>query len=207
MTNNLIGVLVDRSGSMGSCREDMEGGLASLLEKQAEESRKTMVTLAQFDTVYDIVYGPTMISDVPRYSLHPRGGTALLDGMGRFITEVGESLAAMKEHKRPERVLIVIITDGYENSSKEWTRERVRELIAQQRNVYSWEFVFLGANIDAMAEAQSFGIQRGSAMTFATANAGATMDSLNSYVSSYNTTGAAAFTPEDRENAVEPSTP
>lgn len=210
MTNKdltLIGILVDRSGSMQSCRTDMEGGIRSLLAEQAKADNPIEVTLAQFDTTYDIVYPPTPIKVAPTYVLQPRGGTALLDGMGRFITETGEALAKKKDKNRPGKVLIVIVTDGEENSSNEWTRKAVKDLITQQRGIYNWEFVFLGANMDAVAEADSFGIARGSAMSFRTANSGVTMDSLSSYVSTYNTVGAAAFTAEDREDAVSPSTP
>lgn len=210
MTNNtmLVGVLVDRSGSMSSCRSDMEGGLATFLAKQAEVGGKTQVTLAQFDTDYDIVYPPTPIADVPPYHLVPRGMTALLDAMGRFITETGAALAAQKEHKRPGKVLISIITDGLENSSHEWTRERVKELVEQQRNVYDWEFVFLGANMDAVAEGASFGMQRGSSMTFDTANVRSTMDSLSSYAVAYASAAPGAsvsFSEEDREQALKDS--
>lgn len=210
MTNpdlTLIGILVDRSGSMQSCRIDMEGGIKSLLAEQAKADNPIEVTMAQFDTTYDIVYPPTPIKAAPTYVLQPRGGTALLDGMGRFITETGEALAKKKEKNRPGKVLIVVVTDGQENSSHEWTRKAVKDLITQQRSIYQWDFVFLGANMDAVAEADSFGISRGSAMSFNTANSASTMDSLSSYASTYNLVGAAAFSAEDREDAVLPSTP
>lgn len=218
MTNpdlTLIGILVDRSGSMNTCRADMEGGIASLLEEQAETDNSIEVTLAQFDTTYDIVYPPTAIKDVPKYVLQPRGGTALLDAMGRFITETGEALAKKKDKNRPGKVLIVIVTDGYENRSNEWTRPAVKALITQQRGIYNWDFVFLGANMDAVSEADSFGIARGSALTFNSqymppgifTSSAAGPSVLGSYVDSYVTTGRAAFSAEDREDAVTPSKP
>lgn len=205
----LIGILVDRSGSMNSCRSDMEGGIRSLLDKQVDEPVTTEVTLAQFDTTYDLVYPITPLSEIPDYVLIPRGGTALLDGVGRFVTSVGEDLAKRKESKRPSKVLIVIVTDGYENSSKEYTANGVKALIEQQKDDYDWDFVFLGADIDAVATAEGMGISRGSALTFSRHNApGVFTSSVGNYVSSYNTVGRAAFTAEDREDALaDKSTP
>lgn len=200
----LIGLVVDRSGSMSSCASDMEGGMATFLKMQADEDSNTKATLAQFDTKYELVYPPTPIEDVPKYHLIPRGRTALLDAVGRFITDVGQALADQPERKRPGKVIIVIVTDGMENASQEWTRHAVRDLIAKQKNQYNWEFVFLGANMDAVKEAAAFGIQRSSAMTFDTANVSRVMgQSLSNYVTSYNAVGAAAFSDEDRKEAME----
>jgi uncharacterized protein YegL len=204
----LIGMVVDRSGSMSACRDEMQDGLEKFFEKQRGiEGKDVKATLAQFDTEYELVYPPTPIKDVPTYRLVPRGSTALLDAMGRFITEVGADLAKMKESRRPSKVLIVVVTDGMENASREWTREgAVRELVQQQQRDYNWEFVFLGANMDAVREARNFGIHARSAMTFDTANSGVTMDNLARNVVSY----AAAAGPssynwsdDDRKSAMQ----
>lgn len=206
MTNSdltLIGVLVDRSGSMSSCREDMEGGLNTFVKNQAKLPGDAELTLAQFDTVYEIIHSPKPINDVPYFVLSPRGCTALLDAMGRFITEVGEHLAARAEQDRPGKVIMCIVTDGYENSSKDWTRADVRKLVEQQQNDYQWEFVFLGANIDAVREAASFGIARCSSLTFNTAKAGQTYAVMDSYVADSRSGLSASFSEEDRKRAME----
>lgn len=204
-THTLIGILVDRSGSMASCREDMEGGLNTFIDEQAKEPGTCDVTIAQFDTVYEIVYAPTPIDQVERYTLTPRGGTALLDGMGRFITEIGEALCGQDEAQRPGKVIIAIVTDGHENSSNDWNREMVRKLVEGQRDDYQWEFVFLGANMDAVAEARSVGIGRGSTMTF-DSNSPVAMasayNSMSSYVTSTRSGAAASFSEEERADAV-----
>lgn len=199
----MLGVLVDRSGSMEAMRNDMEPGLAKLLEEQAKEPGQCQVSLAQFDNEYDQVWTLRDIKNVPHYSLVPRGSTALLDALGRFISDVGAELASRPEEERPGKVAIVLITDGYENSSKEWTKSQVKELVEKQRNDYNWDFVFLGANIDAMAEGGDLGVAAASSMTFSGANAAAAMGSVSNYISSYRTSGVASFSDQDREKAME----
>lgn len=215
MTNpnrTLIGILVDRSGSMETMKHDMEGGIDSFIESQQLLDPDGMpipgacdVTLAQFDTSYDIVYGPTPIDRAPHYQLVPRGGTALLDGIGRFVTEIGASLNRRPEHLRPEKVLIVIVTDGEENSSQRWSQRAVHDLVTQQQDVYRWQFVFLGANIDSFAVARSFGIASNSTMDFS--DAPVAMASMANYATTYRSTGAAAFTDQDRADAMGPTGP
>jgi hypothetical protein len=151
----LLAVLVDRSESMASCRSDMEGGLNTFLESQAQQPGLLDVTLAQFDTEYEIVFAPTRFTGMGlRYILVPRGNTALLDAMGRFITETGEALAIKPEDERPGKVIVCTVTDGEENSSVDWGKDDVKKLVEQQHDQWQWEFVFLGANMDAVAEAR-----------------------------------------------------
>jgi uncharacterized protein YegL len=205
MTNadlTLIAVLVDRSGSMAQCRDDMEGGLNTFVESQASEPGDAEVTLAQFDTTYELVWPLGPINDAPKYTLMPRGCTALLDAMGRFITEVGEELAKRDEGDRPGKVIVCIVTDGLENSSVDWTRESVKTLVERQRDQWQWEFAFMGADIDAVQEAASVGIPQKSSLTFDKANARATYAMTNNYVSTLRVGGKAAFTDEDRKSAV-----
>lgn len=148
-----LALLVDRSGSMEAIRADAEGGLKSLLADQRALDGELTIDLFQFDTVYE------KVEDIDGWTLRPRGATALLDSMGRSITEVGEGLAARDEDERPEKVIFVIVTDGYENSSVEWTRERVAELVKRQTDEWAWEFVFTAANMDAVDEGTSLGIR------------------------------------------------
>ena len=205
MTNtelSLIAVLVDRSGSMAQCRDDMEGGLNTFVESQAGEPGDAEITLAQFDTKYELVWPLCPINDAPKYTLVPRGCTARLDAMGRFITEVGEELAKRDEADRPGRVIVCIVTDGYENSSVDWTRGRVKELVEQQARQWGWEFVFLGADMDAVQEGATVGIPHKSSLTFDKGNARDVYSRASNYVSKLRAGADAAFSDDDRKSAV-----
>lgn len=153
-----ITLVVDRSGSMQAIRDDAEGGVNAFLQEQAKQSGDALLTLVQFDTEYEFVHRAVPIKQVPSYTLTPRGNTALLDAVGRAVNETGERLAKMAEEDRPGLVVFVITTDGQENSSKEFTKAQVKELIEKQQSQYKWQFTFLGANQDAFAEAGGMGI-------------------------------------------------
>ena len=139
----LIAVLLDRSGSMESIKTDTEGGFDAFIAEQRKESLDIRVTLAQFDTEYDVVYANRPVSDVPPLELQPRGMTALYDAVGRLVTDVGAELAALPDEERPARVTVVVLTDGHENSSREWTHKAVGKAIRRQERDYAWDFVFL----------------------------------------------------------------
>lgn len=162
-----ITLVVDRSGSMADVREDAEGGVNTFIAEQAKEPGEALLTLVQFDTEYDFLHKGVPINEVPHYELHPRGMTALLDAVGRAINETGERLVAMGEQDRPGLVIFVVMTDGLENSSKEFTKAQIKEMIERQQNDYSWHFTFLGANQDAFAEAGAIGIHANGAATYA----------------------------------------
>ncbi len=161
----LIAALLDRSGSMARLKEATEDGWRELVNEQRGEPGQCEVTLAQFDTEYEVLYPPTDIAAVPEFVVDPRGRTALRDASGRFITEVGEQLAALPEDQRPGKVICLIMTDGHENASEKWTWEAVKALITQQREVYGWEFIFLGANIDAVEVGRRMGVHADDALT------------------------------------------
>ena len=170
MTNSnhtLIAALLDRSGSMASSKAATEDGWRELINEQRQEPGQCQVTLAQFDTRYEVLYPATDIGAVPEFVVEPRGSTALLDATGRFINEVGGVLAVLPEADRPGKVICLIMTDGMENASHEWTWDALKALITQQREVYGWEFIFLGANIDAVEVGARMGMDRDKAMTFA----------------------------------------
>lgn len=207
MTNTdltLIAALLDRSGSMATIKSDTEGGFNAFIEEQRNQPGKVDVTLAQFDTEFDWVYRNVAVADVPLLHLEPRGGTALLDGMGRLITEVGDELRTRPDHLRPGLVVVVITTDGHENSSRLWTKADVRSLITQQQDIYKWKFVFLGANMDAVAVGASYGIPRGQSMSYTHDSYGtqvAYAAASNLVTSTRGGNLAASFTDEDRKEA------
>lgn len=158
-----IVVVLDRSGSMAVVRKDMEGGFDHLIEEQKKAPGKCRVTLAQFDDQYELVYSGVPVGKVPKLHLYPRGYTALLDALGKTINETETRLSSIKE--KPQ-VLFVVITDGAENASKEFTGEQVFDMIKHKRDKSHWEFVFLGANQDAIKTATNLGISATNSITF-----------------------------------------
>lgn len=162
----LVAALLDRSGSMQSIADDMRGGFDSYIAAERGQPGVTLVTLAQFDDQYDVVYENAPITSVPPLDMEPRGMTALLDAIGRFVTEVGAGLAALPEPERPGEVTVLVMTDGHENASREWTKESVRNLISHQETDYGWDFVFLGANMDAVDVGSELGFAPGKSLTY-----------------------------------------
>lgn len=162
--------VLDRSGSMASIREDAEGALNAFMESQRkfnkEHDQKANVTLVQFDTEIETVWENTPIEQAAMYKLQPRGWTRLLDAIGQTINNVGKRLSGLPEKERPGKILFVIITDGLENSSKEFKKIQINEMITHQREKYSWQFNFLAANQDAIQEAEMLGMSGKTAMNF-----------------------------------------
>lgn len=153
--------IIDRSGSMDRLTQDTIGGFNSFIENQKKEAGEAKLTTVLFDDNYEVLHDGVDLKDVKpltdkEYSA--RGMTALLDAIGKTITDVGHRLNNTPEEERPEKVMVIITTDGAENASKEYTKSKVKEMIEEQTNKYSWVFMFLGANIDAVSEAQSIGI-------------------------------------------------
>lgn len=167
-----ITIVLDRSGSMASVAEDTKGGFDTFIEEQKRHPGEANVTLVQFDTEYEFVHRAVPVGTVPKLVFVPRGYTALLDAIGRAITETGERLGKTPETDRPAKALFVILTDGYENSSKEFSKPRIAEMIKHQTEVYKWQFVFLAANQDAIAEAGNLGIGAGNATNYVPTSAG-----------------------------------
>lgn len=176
---NEILLIVDRSGSMCSCRTDAEGGINTFIEEQKKVPGEARLTLVQFDTEYDFVHRAMPIHEVPPYTLVPRGSTALLDAIGRGVNETGKWLADTPEALRPGLVTVVIVTDGQENASREFSKAKVREMIAHQRTKYSWKFLFLGADENAVAQGVGLGINASAAAQYNTANSHTVYRSLS----------------------------
>lgn len=178
MTNsNLthIAFLLDRSGSMHSIKDDTEGGFNAFIAEQRKEPGECRVTLAQFDNEYEEVYRDLPLAEVPALRLVPRGSTALLDSIGRLVTSTGERLAALPEDERPGIVIVGIMTDGHENASREWTHPAVKALIEQQTKTYGWQFLYLGADQDAIEVGSSIGVAAANSMTYSRGKVAAVM--------------------------------
>ena len=163
-----LNIILDRSGSMSSIADDMVGGIKTFLQKEKETGDETKVSFYQFDDKYEAIFEDKDIKETLDINLNPRGSTALLDALGRTITSVGEKLSKMSENDRPNRVLFLVITDGYENASKEFTSDVIKEKVKHQRETYAWDFVFLGAGEDAvLAQHAGLGIGASSSKGFA----------------------------------------
>jgi hypothetical protein len=167
--------LLDRSGSMQSIKDDTEGGFNAFIEEQRRQPGECRVTLAQFDDQYEEVYRDLPLADVPPLHLLPRGSTALLDSIGRLLGETGSRLASMPEDQRPGIVVVGIMTDGHENASRELTHAHVKGMIEQQTKDYSWQFLYLGADQDAIEVGSSIGVSPAHSMTYSRGRVAAAM--------------------------------
>jgi hypothetical protein len=190
-----IALVMDRSGSMTRIRDDAEGAIETFLADQRKLPGKASFTFVRFDDRPELVHMLVPLDSVDKIRLEPRYSTALYDAIGYTIAQLGEKLAAIPEDERPGKVLFAIMTDGLENASSEWTRSMVFEAISRQRSEYQWDFVYLGANQDAMAEGARIGVPADSALTFAATPEGtrAGGQSLSAYAGSYRSTGVGDF--------------
>ena len=161
--------VLDRSGSMSGLEKDTIGGFNSMMEKQKTESGEVLVTTVLFDNRIEQLHDRLDIramAPLTEKDYFVRGSTALLDALGSTITRVARNHHRMAKDYRPEKTMFVIITDGYENASREYSRARVKELIEHEKSKYGWEFLFLGANIDAVATAETMGIDKDYSVDF-----------------------------------------
>ncbi|MBQ2567986.1 MAG: VWA domain-containing protein [Clostridia bacterium] len=161
--------ILDRSGSMGGLEADTIGGFNAMIEKQKKEEGEAYLSTLLFDTTVDVIHDRLPLDQVPAMTdkeYYVRGCTALLDAVGGAIHHIGNIHKYARKEDVPEKTLFVITTDGMENASREYTYERVRAMIERQEKKYGWEFLFLGANIDAAAEARRFGIDAAHAVDY-----------------------------------------
>ncbi|HWJ83604.1 MAG TPA: vWA domain-containing protein [Nocardioides sp.] len=184
--------LLDRSGSMQSIKSDIEGGFAAFVEEQRKAPGQCRVTLAQFDDEYEVVYSSVPLETVPPLDLRPRNMTALLDAMGRLITSAGAELAALPEDERPGTVIVAIMTDGLENASHEWTHPAIKALVEQQTKDYAWQFLYMGADQDAVEVGQSIGVAAAASVTYGRGKAREAMAMSGAKLSAYRAAKAAA---------------
>lgn len=161
--------ILDRSGSMAGLEDDTIGGYNAMLEKQKKEPGEAVITTVLFDDSYELLHdrinlkGIRPITDKEYYV---RGTTALLDAIGRTINKIINVQKNTSEDERAANVMLVITTDGMENSSREFTYDRISKMIEHQKSKYGWEFIFLGANIDAVDTARQLGIDEDRAANY-----------------------------------------
>lgn len=159
-TSELVFIL-DRSGSMSGLEKDTIGGFNSLIQKQRKEKGKCYVSCVLFDDVQEVIYDRVPLNEVKKMTqkqYYARGCTALLDAMGGAIHHIGNVHKYSKEEIG--KTLFIIITDGLENSSKRYSYASIKKMIERQKEKYGWEFIFIGANMDVIQEANKFGIDQ-----------------------------------------------
>ena len=161
--------ILDKSGSMAGLESDTIGGYNSMLAKQQAADGECRITTVLFDHNYELLHDRAdihAVSPITDKEYYVGGMTALLDAVGLTISKIVRAQKSVAKEQRAEKVMFVIITDGYENASKEYSSDKVKKMIERQKTVYDWEFVFLGANIDAVETASSLGISADRAVDY-----------------------------------------
>ncbi len=154
--------ILDRSGSMSGLESDTIGGYNGLLDKQRNEVGEAVITTVLFDDKYELLHDRINVKGVAPITnkdYFVRGMTALLDAVGKTIVKIESAQAHTTEDERPEKTLVVITTDGMENASREFTKDKVKEMVERMQKNHGWEFIFLGANIDSVKTAGGIGIR------------------------------------------------
>jgi hypothetical protein len=204
-----ICLLVDRSGSMQRIRQSAEDAINEFILGQATAAVQHLdhrtIRLAVFDNEYQLIHSSRPAGECPRFFLSPRYSTALLDAMGKTITEFGAELAMLPAEQRPGTVIVAIMTDGLENASYHYKYDQIAAMVKHQQDVYQWQVLYLGANQDAIEVAARLGIDRDHAITYDANDIGtrSVVGSVSGYVATASAGGPAAFTDDDRKTAAE----
>ncbi|MDA7843779.1 VWA domain-containing protein [Pontimonas sp.] len=195
-------LIIDRSGSMSSIRDDMVGGLTTLVEAQEKLPGLLTISMVSFDNEVELQH-QMATPDSVKIQLEPRGMTALYDAMGFGLNTLQASIDALPDHAKPGTVQVVVVTDGAENASSEYTGSTVKQLVIEKTTQHNWDIVFLGANQDAVMKAAELGIEHDRSMTYGANSDGVThaSESLNRYVSDRRSGSKTQFSPEERRRS------
>lgn len=165
-------MLIDRSGSMESCKQTMEKGILKFLEAQRKEEGTCTVTAARFNYEYQLLYEHQDIQSIGPVTIEPKGMTALYDSMYRLIEDAGKALNQLPENEKPSNVLYLTITDGIENASTDINGPQLAKLVRQQEEQYNWNFTYIGANHDSFLTANNLGMRVNTSLNYRTNEAG-----------------------------------
>lgn len=225
MSKHLMIMLIDASGSMAQIKEETESGVATLIEEQAQNRDETRVSLSEFTSVphlegghlaYRVMYMNMPIEQVPAYRLHPTNGTPLYDAVARVVADHKDLLRDMPEKERPDRVTLVIATDGLENMSRHNTAADVERLLVKVQRPFKddtapktqihkrgWNVIYMGANQDAIVEAGKMGIGTGSSITYSNQSTEASYGVVSRAMTRSGLTGkSVAFTDDERAETI-----
>ena len=196
-------LIVDRSGSMSNLATEVSGSINKLIEDQAAvEEGEITISIIQFDTEYEVVDWFTPAQNIDPYTLVPRGMTAMNDSVHRAILETKAKIKEMPKDERPENIIVTIVTDGYENASREVNNEQLKALV-ENRRAKDWEFVFMASNIDAQATASQFSINNHRTMAHTAQAYGASYETLNQAIATTRVAGKSFDTAWAEENEKE----
>ncbi len=205
-----LALIVDRSGSMHSIASDVRGSVKQFIGDQQKHNGRASLTVAQFDHQYEVVYDFKDIKDVDAEKFanaySPRGSTALLDAIGRTTIALQKKLDGMPLADRPKRVVVAIITDGYENASTEFKLEQIKEMI-KKNEALGWDFMFMGASLDTIEIAKNMGFSADKSAAYNTSNAGSCFDFLSQKATQARQGQKVDITPEERTNLMQDGIP
>ena len=171
--------ILDRSGSMSGLENDTIGGYNSMIAKQKTEEGEAIISTVLFDNETEVLHDRVSldkIEPITEKEYYVRGSTALLDAVGGAIHHIGNVHKYARAEDVPEKTLFIITTDGMENSSRQYSYDKVKKMVERQKEKYGWEFIFLGANIDAVSVANKFGVDRSRAVTYECDSAGTALN-------------------------------
>lgn len=201
--NTILMLIVDESGSMSSIKQESQQAFDELLRSQKDEPGKLGIKLVTFN--HNVKINPIVdAKDFSGLTLTTEGMTALHDAMGLGIADLDREIQDLPEAEKPDRVIVVTVTDGMENSSREYSSSTVKRLVLAHQDIDKWEFLFLGANQDAVLTAQSFGIRAGSALTYSATEDGIThsVAAASGYITATRSGLEASFSDEDRDKSM-----
>lgn len=205
-----ISIILDRTGSMQEIRDDTIGGFNAFLKDQKDQLGTVTLTLVQFDSQdpYEKIHSFKPLHEVPeltRETFIPRASTPLLDAMGHGIIDLEHSLAKLPDDQQPSKVVLMIITDGQENSSREFRKEQIAKMIQKKQEQNQWQIVFLSADLDGIEDAQQYGIRPQSSMSFDKSAQGtrsawdSSSEAIRRHRESLDSSAEIEFTKEDRQ--------
>ena len=196
-------IVADRSGSMHDIAGDMNGAILQLLAEQATQPGTVLVDIVTFDDKIEYPYKAAKPKQIGDQIIRPRGSTALNDALGLTISKLGAELSSLDEADRPGHVVIVVVTDGMENASREYTAQQIQKMVTEQTEQWGWTFLYLAANVDAFATGRAYGFAPGQTISYAADSDGANsvIATASAGVTRTRSGLAADFTDEEREAA------
>lgn len=203
-----LALVVDRSGSMESMVSDVKGSVKQFIGDQKKNEGKANLTVSQFDHTYEVVHNFKNIQEVDEDAFTkayaPRGSTALLDAIGRATIDMQQKIDSLEETEKPKRVVVTVITDGFENASREFNIKQIKEMI-KDKETKGWDFIFMGATLDTIDIAKSMGFSESKSAFYDTCNFASCMSSINEQITKARLDKEINISDEERANLAKPA--